>query len=88
MIVSGCISFKISLLFFPSPFGDVSVKYKPHTTSSNIRISSAIDRVGLPTEVYSNPNCSVRLEIPDTFNVSSMDINVDEDVVTDFSKNY
>lgn len=44
--------------------------------------------VGWPTEVYFNPNCSMRLEIPDTFSVSRMGSNANEDVVTDISKSY
>lgn len=44
MIASDCISFNTSLLCFASAPGDVTVKYKPRATSSNIRISPAIDR--------------------------------------------
>lgn len=56
-----------------------------HLTSE---LALLLTGVGRPTEVYSKPNYSMRLEIPHTFNVSRMGSNVNEDVVTDFSKNY
>lgn len=86
MITSDCISFNTSLLCFASASGDMTVKYEPHATHLTSELVLILTGFGCPPEVYSNPYCSMRLEIPDTCNVSKMGSNIEEDVVTDSSK--